>query len=208
MPATFIPSITIIEAIASPEELDFINALRGLSEDFEVYYQPVTNINHVDLAILRHGAGLMLVEISSVNIEDCEIIDKDEKEYFKNNQTGMKSLSPFERVVDFKNEFFDTLSIELFSNKYVAGQMQYYGLIKTAVYMPGSSLKNLKTAYGDRNRINDYRIYGKKDDKYTRAFISCDLDWIRGKVEQALRLNEDGENLFTDDIYNSLHNIL
>ncbi len=208
MPATFIPPLPIIESIATQDELSFINALKDLDEGFEVYYQPVTNIAHIDIAILRRGAGMVLVEISPVDISNCEVVDENGREYYKQGETGSKKLSPFEMVMDYKNEFYDSLSRPLFGHMYVHKQTKYFGLIRTAVYMPHSSFDALKKAYEITERVNEYRMYGKAKDKYIRAFVGCDADWIRSKIENALSLDKNADGLFSDPIYKSLHALL
>lgn len=197
--ASFIPDIEIVKGLATEEEKKLIGILEGLGADYEVFYQPPTQIAHADVAVLKQGAGMMLIEVYDADISGIEVKNENGHEYYISPVYVGKRISPFSAVLSYKKEFYNLLSEELFNASIGNENNNQFGLIKTAVYMPNSTLSNLINVYKGNDNL-DRRKY----QKYTWAFVDTTDGWTRQKIEEELQDNP----LFTDEIYQSLKRAL
>ena len=205
MATKFVPDIEIIRKRATQEEKAFLEIIKDLGDEYEVFYQPPTELAHVDFAILKRGAGLFIVEVYSGTLEGIEVkTDPKNHEYYVIEGTETKLLSPFQAVLSYKDEFYNLLSEELFNLSLKEESSKAYGLVQTAVYFPNTTLNKLTDLYNGNARL-DRRKYGKSANaRYTWAFVENTDDWIRAIIERSLKSNE----LFDNSVFQSVRDAL
>ena len=80
--AILYPPKEIIEKLKvapTPGELQLLNFLvENLDETFEVFYQPFLNGDQPDIAIMRKGSGVLLIEVKDWNLNSYELGSKNE----------------------------------------------------------------------------------------------------------------------------------
>ena len=181
--AIFTPDFEIILQRATDEERRFAKEIQALSDDYEVYYQPPTELAHVDFAILKRGAGLFLVEVSGSTLENLEVKEFQGHEYYVSPGVKGKLLSPLDAILAYKDQFYNLLSEDLFRMNIDRNLVGTYGLIQTGVFLPNATLDRLKELYSNNPRL-DQRLYGRDArNRYTWVFVQTTDDWMRAKIE-------------------------
>ncbi|MFZ6052552.1 UvrD-helicase domain-containing protein [Halocola ammonii] len=85
--------------------------LEKLDDTYEIYYQPFLNGDNPDLAVMRKGSGVLLIEVKDWNLDHYYIDDRT-KWHLMKDDTLIKS--PLNQVETYKTNLFQLHSEELF----------------------------------------------------------------------------------------------
>lgn len=129
---------------------------KSLDDTYEIFFQPFINGDNPDIAILRKGSGLLIIEVKDWNLDH----------YFYNNYTsfGLKKdntlvLSPFKQAEKYKDNLFNLHSLELFEKK--IANKKNMAVIQCAVYFHNANYKEIIDFCGLKSEFNYMGIMGK-----------------------------------------------
>lgn len=108
--AQLFPNLDQVRQFKRPKpedgELHLLNFLdQTLSDDYEVYFQPFLNGDRPDIAVMRKGSGVLLIEVKDW---DLSLYSVDSNRYWYVHAEGRHWIkSPIEQVRTYRNNLFD-----------------------------------------------------------------------------------------------------
>lgn len=175
-------------------ELFLLSFLKeNLSDEYEIYFQPMLNGDFPDIIIMRRGYWLMIIEVKDWILSNyyIEKILKNNKVYYnwklRKNDANIKS--PFDQVDSYKDNIYNTHIDHLLLEYQIKKGDRVFGLVKTAVYFHNESVSSTN------------QFFGLNRPKY--ANILCN----DGLSPNTLFLNTKNE-YFSDELYTEFQRIL
>lgn len=208
----------------TPGELHLLNLLAtNLSDDHEVYFQPLLNGDMPDIIILKKGHGATIVEVKDWNLGAYTI---DENNCWHERRGGHQIRSPFQQVFGYKKNLFD-IHINGMTEKALLDN-RFYGAIKVFVYFSNAdwtdiqatfhtaethiheSKKLLNLEYKEGNiaytAYENRRSYlQKKGEQISR---DKDMSLHPGELKRLLRSLKNAHELFDDAVFNEFRRYL
>jgi hypothetical protein len=143
------PSLEIIKrqkVLPTEGEWTLLNfLLDNLDDTFEIYFQPYLNGDNPDIAIMRKGSGVLLIEVKDWDLTHYSI---DEKTKWKLRKDNTPIKSPLEQVENYKSNLFN-LHLENLHNKSIENK-NHWATVNCAVYFHKSTESNLKSFLLDK----------------------------------------------------------
>ena len=131
--ARFYPTLEEIEKSAPvPTEGEWhaLTVLQGLSDDYEIYFQPFIHGHRPDILVMRKDYGVSLIVVKDWRLKDYRIENKNQWIALRDN---IPVKSPMRQVKAYKDNLYN-LHVPSLIEKGVEDK-NYYGVIKTAVYI-------------------------------------------------------------------------
>ncbi len=137
--------------------------LQNLDDTYEIYFQPFLNGDNPDIAIMRKGSGVLIIEVKDWNLQHY-YIDNNTKWRLIKDDTLLKS--PLQQVESYKSNLFKLHVEELFSKN--IKNKNYWATVNCAVYFHNSDEQELTNFL-----LSDFKNDTKeKDYKSYRKFVS------------------------------------
>lgn len=182
--AVFYPSLDQIKNDTMEKhtagELSLLEELKGLPDNFNVYYQAHINCAHPDVVIESVGRGILIIEVKDWNLASYTYYSEEKKKsdkygYLMVAGSNARLATPFEQVQGYKDELFEVLSPELCAAHLqkeritAAGKKSspVYGVVKTCVYFSTASTLTIKNKFGEK-RFTTYQ-----NQLYYDRFTAC-----------------------------------
>lgn len=210
--AQFIPSIVKIQQFTvQPTEgewtlLRFLE--QTLDDSFEVYFNPFLNGDRPDVVIMRRGGGVMVIEVKDW---DLDLYKLDEKKHWhlaypKNEKEERAYIkSPIDQADQYKKNLYN-LHIENLLEMNIKNS-NMWSVVASGVYFHNASHKQviskIVTPYSSEQGY-------KKFIKYIALLGNDDLnkDSFMALLERFHIVSRYPSQLFTDELYNSIHRLL
>lgn len=137
--------------------LDFL--LDNLDNTYEIYFQPYINGDNPDLAIMRKGSGVLLIEVKDWNLKHyyCDESTKWRLREKKKKDSFLKS--PLSQVENYKSNLF-TLHIEELYLRSIKTKNNW-ATVNCAVYFHNATEQQLSDFILADFQENQYRGYRK-----------------------------------------------
>ena len=156
--ALIFPSFDIIRRLhiqPTAGEWRMLNYLNeNLDNSYEVFFQPFLNGDNPDIAIMRKGSGVLIIEVKDWDLRSY-YIDTKTKWRLLSNDVHIKS--PFQQLDSYKENLFKLHSEELFDKQ--IKNKKHWATVNCAVYFHNAS----------ESQINDF-IYGKFNSDEYKAY--------------------------------------
>ncbi len=189
--AIFFPefeSINKLKQAPTVGELYALEILKGLSDDYEIYFQPFINGYIPDIVIVRKSFGVLIIEVKDWKLMHYRIDDNDNWAFKKEN---IPIKSPIKQVEAYKNDLYNISVPALLHGK--IKDKKYYGIVQTAVYFHNENSFTISKLI----KTNNYcPIFGNDN------FCVEEID----KHRFMLRKYEN--KLFSDKIYKEFKRVL
>lgn len=130
--------------------------LENLDNTYEIFYQPFINGDNPDIAIMRKGSGVLLIEVKDW-VLDHYYCDKNTKWRLIKDDTLLKS--PLSQVETYKNNLFQLHSEELFLRS--VKSKNNWATVNCAIYFHDASEEQLKSFLLDDFQTENYSGYRK-----------------------------------------------
>ena len=131
--AIFYPALEAVEKLTpvpTEGERHALEVLQGLSDNYEIYFQPFIHGNRPDILVMRKGYGVLIIVVKDWSLEDYHIGDEHQ---WISSRDNIHVKSPRRQVKAYKDNIYN-LHLPSLIEKGIENR-RYYGLIKTAVYM-------------------------------------------------------------------------
>ncbi|MBD5296153.1 MAG: DEAD/DEAH box helicase family protein [Bacteroides sp.] len=210
--AQFIPSIQKIKQFqVQPTEgewalLRFLD--QTLDDTFEVYFNPFLNGDRPDVVIMRQGGGVLIIEVKDW---DLDLYKLDEKKHWhlahpKNEKEERAYIkSPIDQADQYKKNLYN-LHIENLLEMNIKNP-NMWSVVASGVYFHNATHKQviskIVTPYSGEQgykRFIKYIALLGHDDLNKKAFMSL--------LERFHIVSRYPSQLFTDELYNSIHRLL
>ena len=148
--AIFFPVFKIINKLKQAPtagELYALEVLKGLPDDYEIYFQPFINGYTPDIVIIKKNFGVLILEVKDWELSHYHIDGNDNWTLRKEN-TPIKS--PIKQVEAYKNDLYNLSVPALLHGK--VKDKKYYGIVQTAIYFHNEQSLSLYKHI----KINDY----------------------------------------------------
>lgn len=210
--ATFIPpieKIRTLNTLPTPGEWHLLHFLETtLDDSFEVYFNPFLNGDRPDVVIMRRGGGVMIIEVKDWDLDLYTIDDK--KHWHLAHPKNYKEAhayikSPIDQVLQYKKNLYNLHIEELLELNIKNSKM--WSVVACGVYFHCAShqqvINKLVSPY-DHERsyskfIKNIALLGN-DDLTEKSFTDT--------LKQFYIVSNRPSQLFTDDLYNSIHRLL
>ncbi len=165
--AKIYPDIQIIRSNRIKPEAGELYLLEFLykyfDDSYEVFFQPFLNGDRPDIIIMRHGYGVMIIEVKDWSLKNYYL---DEKRKWKLILNDSLLKSPLDQVLQYKNNLYN-LHIENLLEKKIKN-FKYWSLVTCAVYFhKASSLE-----------ISQFLINPFKNDQKYCDFLKWNIDLL------------------------------
>jgi hypothetical protein len=176
--------------------------VNNLDNTYEIYFQPYLNGDNPDVAVMRKGSGVLLIEVKDWNLEHYYVDEKTKWKLLKDN-TPIKS--PLNQVEKYKSNLFHLHLEELFKKSIKS--KNHWATVNCAVYFHNAT----------DERLTDFLLRDfKKDDHYSyRKFVSYfGLLGYNSLTPEKLNLLltkfwlNKSSYYFDETLYNSFHRYL
>lgn len=188
--AIFYPALEEIKHLKQKPthgELHALSILNGLSNEYEVYFQPFINGNNPDIIVMRRCYGVLIIEVKDWKLNNY-IIDRHNDEWIlRKENTHIKS--PIKQISTYKDDLYNLSIPSLLS--YKIKDAKYYGIVTTAIYF-----------HSERSEDINHKI---KTDKFCPAY---GYDNLTIENLEVYSLKKQKSNLFSDDLYKEFQRIL
>lgn len=134
--------------------IDFL--CEQLDDSYEIYFQPFLNGDMPDVAIMRKGSGVLLIEVKDWNLKHY-YVDSKTKWRLRDNNSFIKS--PLDQVNAYKQNLFN-LHIEELYLRSIKNKNQW-ATVNCVVYFHNSSSKELNDFLTNSFGGNEYKGYKK-----------------------------------------------
>jgi len=175
---------------------------KHLDDTYEVYFQPYINGDNPDIAIMRKGSGVLLIEVKDWNLHHYYCDERTKWRLFKNDAV---LKSPLKQVENYKSNLFK-LHIEELYKRHVRNKNNW-AIVNCIVYFHNATEKEL----------NDFLLKDFEADNYKgyRKFVSYfgllgkdslnkqNLDSLLSKFWMNRK-----SRYFDDDLYKSFYRYL
>lgn len=189
--AEFFPKLENIKNLKQKPtagELHTLEVLKGLSDDYEIYFQPFINGHNPDIIIIRKNYGVLIIEVKDWLLNHYQIDEKDNWGLHKEN---ILIKSPIKQVKTYKDDLYN-LSISTLLPKNLKNTY-YYAIVQTAVYFHYES----EPSINERIKIKDSCIvYG--NDSFN----------IENMKKHHFILQKNPSKLFNSEIYEEFQRVL
>ena len=131
--AIFYPALEAVEKLTpvpTEGERHALEVLQGLSDNYEIYFQPFIHGNRPDILVMRKGYGVLIIVVKDWSLEDYHIGDEHQ---WISSRDNIHVKSPRRQVKAYKDNIYN-LHLPSLIEKGIEDR-RYYGLIKTAVYI-------------------------------------------------------------------------
>lgn len=134
-----------------------------LDNSYEIFFQPFLNGDNPDIAIMRKGSGILLIEVKDWNLDNY-YIDKKTRWHLMKDNTPIKS--PLQQVENYKDNLFKLHIEELFIRN--IKDRNHWATVNCAVYFHNAT----------ESKVNNFLLSNFKIDteernyKYYRKFVS------------------------------------
>lgn len=137
--------------------------IQHLDDSYEIFFQPFLNGDNPDIAIMRKGSGVLIIEVKDWNLQHY-YVDKNTKWRLIKEDILLKS--PLHQVESYKSNLFKLHVEELFSKN--AKNKNYWATVNCAVYFHNASEQQLTNFL-----LSDFQI-DTKENNYQgyRKFVS------------------------------------
>lgn len=156
--AIFFPefeSINKLKQAPTVGELYALEVLKGLSDDYEIYFQPFINGYIPDIVIIRKNFGVLIIEVKDWKLMHYHIDSNDNWILRKEN---IPIKSPIKQVEAYKNDLYNLSVPALLRGK--VKDKKYYGIVQTAIYFHNENSLSLS----NHIKTNDYcPVFGNDD---------------------------------------------
>lgn len=189
--AKFIPSLEEIESnkMEQPTEGEWtlLQELKGLNDNYTIYFQPHINIKHPDIVITAKGCGVMIIEVKDWNLGAYEFTPSPKFGIMREKRGHHEIKNPFEQVQEYKDELYNVLCPALFLGN--LENKKVYGLICPAVFYYKATEMEVKSFFNQHeNEWNHIMFWGNNSEN------------ILSDIKKRLRRNI----LFTNDMYSQI----
>lgn len=157
--AKFFPEFEKIQKLKQKPtngEFHSLKVLKGLSDDYEVYFQPFINGHNPDIIVIRKNYGVLILEVKDWKLTNYQIKEKDNWILCKEN---IPIKSPNKQAETYKNDLYN-LSIPSLLNKKIIDK-KYYGIVQTSVYFHNENSNSIKEHGVITNKFCP--VYGKNN---------------------------------------------
>lgn len=188
--AIFYPSLEEVKNLKQKPtdgELQALSILNGLSDEYEVYFQPFINGNNPDIIVMRRDYGALIIEVKDWKLDNY-LIDKHNDEWILKKE-NIHIKSPIKQILTYKDDLYNLSIPSLLSHK--IKDVKYYGIVTTAIYF-----------HSERSEDINQKI---KIDRFCPAYGYNNLTIENIK---AYSLKNQKSNLFSDDIYKEFQRVL
>lgn len=134
--------------------IDFLS--KELDDSYEIYFQPFLNGDMPDIAVMRKGSGVLLIEVKDWDLRHY-YVDNKTKWRLKENDAFIKS--PLNQVNAYKENLFK-LHIEELYLKSIKNK-NHWATVNCAVYFHNSSSSELNSFLTNGFGGNEYNGYRK-----------------------------------------------
>jgi hypothetical protein len=128
----------------------------NLDNTYEIFFQPYLNGDNPDIAILRKGSGLLIIEVKDWELSNFQCNSKTNWE-LKSDGTVLKS--PLNQVDKYKSNLFKIHSEVLFQRNVT--NKNYWATVNCAVYFHKSERSQLERFLLDDFMDDQHKIYRK-----------------------------------------------
>lgn len=188
--AKFIPSLEEIKnnEMERPTkgEWALLQMLKGLNDNYTVYFQPHINIKHPDIVITK-GCSVMIIEVKDWNLGAYEFQQGSGFGIVKEKKGLNKIRNPFEQVQAYKNELYNVLCPALFLE--TLKNKRVYGLICPSVFFYNATETEVRTFFKQSGNEWQYVMFWGNDSQN-----------ILIDIKNRLARNR----FFTNDIYSQI----
>lgn len=204
--AIFIPSLnqinTEVNLKPTEGELELLNKLDSLNDEYIVYFHPFFNTYYPDIIVMRKGYGIFIIEVCEYDLNDYKHIpqknSKDSKfgefkpldlEHNQNIENPMENPieNPMEKLEYYKNILFDLYLPSFVSMK--IKDVRSYGIIKNCVYFSNNYKSQIVSKISKNKHINYVLLLGNNSNVVEEI----------NKKQKA--------NLFTQDMFEEAANL-
>jgi len=202
--AKLYPEIEVIKKLkVAPTEgelflLDFLS--NNLSNDYEIFFQPLLNGDNPDIVLLKKKSGAMIIEVKDWDLDHYRIDSNKNWELIIN---GTKLKSPISQVINYKNNLYG-LHIDTLLEKNIKNS-KMFSVVTCAVYFHKANAKDLKYFL-----TNDFQ----GDSKYLKFLSYIELlgrDSLNEKNLKSIlhsRFLDRDSKFFDDTLYSSFKRYL
>jgi hypothetical protein len=131
--------------------------MQNLDDTYDIYFQPFLNGDNPDLAVMRKGSGLLLIEVKDWNLEHYRVDDSTNWQLAKD---GTPIKSPLKQVENYKSNLFNLHSEELFKKN--IENKNHWATVNCAIYFHNESEEKLRqflTSKFDPKKYKDYHRF-------------------------------------------------
>ena len=128
----------------------------NLDNSYEIFYQPYLNGDNPDIAVVRKGSGVLLIEVKDWDLKNYHV-DKRTNWHLSNGKIPVKS--PLTQIDSYKSSLFNLHLKDLFEKS--AANRNLWATVNCAVYFHYSKERNAKN-------LLLYDFQDKQYDSYRR----------------------------------------
>jgi hypothetical protein len=142
------PSLDQIRKFKKPPaesgELALVEFLaRELDDTYEVFFQPMMDVDKPDIVILRQSSGVAIIEVKDWDLRSYDF--REECLYLRSNRTKIRS--PIRQVQQYKKDLINLYIPDLCAKTLVDPRL--FGVVGTAVYFHCARESELRTFFHD-----------------------------------------------------------
>ena len=133
--------------------------VRSLDDTYEIFYQPYLNGDNPDIAIMRKGSGVLLIEVKDWDL-NYYYIDEKTKWHLRKDGTNIKS--PLKQVENYKSNLFNLHIEDLFRQN--TSNKNNWATVNCAVYFHNAT----------EQQLTNFLLADFREEKYStyRRFVS------------------------------------
>lgn len=176
--------------------------INNYDDSYEVFFQPFLNGDNPDIAIMRKGSGVLIVEVKDWDLSHY-YIDEKTKWRLKKDNTFIKS--PLQQVENYKENLFNLHLEELYKKR--IKNKNHWATVNCAVYFHNATAQQLQNFVLSNFQTEEYSKY--------RNFVSYFGLWGNNSLSKNLIdaffsktwLNKQSY-YFDEELYNSFSRYL
>ncbi len=178
--------------------LNFLN--NNLSDDYEIFFQPLLNGDNPDIVLLRKNSGAMIIEVKDWHLDHYRL---DPYKNWELKIDGTKLKSPISQVINYKNNLYE-LHIDTLLEKNIKNP-KIFTVVTCAVFFHNANVKELE--YFLKNGFQN-------DSKYLKFLSYIELlerDSLNEKNLKSIlhsRFLDRDSKFFDDTLYSSFKRYL
>ena len=174
------PSIEIINNLhQKPEsgEIEVLNKLLELDDEYEIYFQPYLNGDRPDLVLLRKGGGALIIEVKNWNL-DYYSIDSNLKWRVEKNNALIRE-SPIDQVQRVQRNFIELHIKGLYQKAYKNAKLS--SCIRTCIVFPKHTTSQVEKFifHGDTQSVDKWNDWKIKNARYSNPIGIDSLEGVK-----------------------------
>ena len=158
-------------------EITFLKYLENnLDDEYEIYFQPYLNGDRPDIAVMRKGGGVLLIEVKDYNLDLYRVNENKKWEVQKAKSQWQRIGSPFQQVYDYKENLF-----ELHSKDLLVGRMkkkELFRVVNCAVFFSKSTYQEVeqivKVPFRNNPKYESYLRFISYFEIYTKDTLTIE----------------------------------